>query len=121
MKNVTAVQAFSTGNDAQVVVALDDAVQYESARLDSPDRVYFDLHEARLGASVGQKVVPANDGLLKSVRVAQNSDGIVRLVLDAEGAKDFSAKLLSDPYRLVIDVHSQAPVWRNGRPAFAGA
>ncbi len=114
MKNVTAVQAFSTGNDAQVVVALDDAVQYESARLDSPDRVYFDLHEARLGASVGQKVVPANDGLLKSVRVAQNSDGIVRLVLDAEGAKDFSAKLLSDPYRLVIDVHSQAPVGATG-------
>ena len=109
MKNVTAIQAFSTGNDAQVVVALDDAVQFESARLDSPDRVYCDLHEARLGASVGQKIVPANDGLLKSVRVAQNSDGVVRLVLDAEGAKDFSAKLLSDPYRLVIDVHAQAP------------
>ena len=107
MKSVTSVQAFSTGDDAQVVVALDDTVQFESARLDSPDRVYFDLHDARLGASVGQKIAPVNDGLLKSVRVAQNSDGVVRLVLDAEGARDFSAKLLSDPYRLVIDVHAQ--------------
>jgi N-acetylmuramoyl-L-alanine amidase/type II secretory pathway predicted ATPase ExeA len=109
MPSVTAIQAFSTGNDAQVVVALEEAVQYESARLASPDRIYFDLHKAKLGPSIEQKIVPNDDGLLKWVRVAQNSDGVVRLVLDAEGAKDFSAKLLSDPYRLVIDVRAQSP------------
>jgi N-acetylmuramoyl-L-alanine amidase/type II secretory pathway predicted ATPase ExeA len=114
MPSVTAIQAFSTGNDAQVVVALEEAVQYESARLDSPDRIYFDLHKARLGPSIEQKIVPMDDGLLRWVRVAQNSDDVVRLVLDAEGAKDFSAKLLSDPYRLVIDVHAQSP--GSGKP-----
>jgi len=109
MPSVTAIQAFSTGHDAQVVVALEEAVQFESARLASPDRIYFDLHKAKLGPSIGQKIVPIDDGLLKWVRVAQNSDDVVRLVLDAEGAKDFSTKLLSDPYRLVIDVHAQSP------------
>jgi N-acetylmuramoyl-L-alanine amidase/type II secretory pathway predicted ATPase ExeA len=109
MPSVTAIQAFSTGNDAQVVVALEEAVQYESARIASPDRIYFDLHKAKLGPSIGQKIVPNDDGLLKWVRVAQNSDDVVRLVLDAEGAKDFSAKLLPDPYRLVIDVRAQTP------------
>ena len=108
MPSVTAIQAFSTGNDAQVVVALEEAVQYESARLDSPDRIYFDLHKAKLGPSIAQKIVPIDDGLLKWVRVAQNSDDVVRLVLDAEGAKDFSAKILPDPYRLVIDVRAQS-------------
>jgi N-acetylmuramoyl-L-alanine amidase/type II secretory pathway predicted ATPase ExeA len=108
MPSVTAIQAFSTGNDAQVVVALDEAVQYDSARIASPDRIYFDLHKAKLGPSIEQKIVPNDDGLLKWVRVAQNSDDVVRLVLDAEGAKDFSAKLLSDPYRLVIDVRAQS-------------
>jgi N-acetylmuramoyl-L-alanine amidase/type II secretory pathway predicted ATPase ExeA len=107
MPSVKAVQAFSMGRDAQVVVTLDEAVPFESARLDSPDRIYFDLHNSRLGAPVGPQIVPNDDGLLKWVRVAQNSDGVVRLVLDAEGAKDFSAKLLTDPYRLVIDVHGQ--------------
>jgi N-acetylmuramoyl-L-alanine amidase len=96
------------GDDAQVVVALEEAVQYESARIDSPDRIYFDLHKTKLGPSIEQKIVPIDDGLLKWVRVAQNSDDVVRLVLDAEGAKDFSAKLLSDPYRLVIDVRAQS-------------
>jgi N-acetylmuramoyl-L-alanine amidase/type II secretory pathway predicted ATPase ExeA len=108
MPNVRAVQAFSMGRDAQVVVTLDEAVPFESARLDSPDRIYFDLHNSRLGAPVAPQIVPNDDGLLKWVRVAQNSDGVVRLVLDAEGAKDFSAKLLTEPYRLVIDVHGQA-------------
>jgi N-acetylmuramoyl-L-alanine amidase/type II secretory pathway predicted ATPase ExeA len=120
MPSVTAIQAFSTGDDAQVVVALEQAVQYESARLASPDRIYFDLHKAKLGPSIEQKIVPIEDGLLKWVRVAQNSDDVVRLVLDAEGAKDFSAKLISNPYRLVIDVRAQSPLsGERGQPSLA--
>ena len=107
MPNVTAIQASNAENDARVIVTLDDALQYDSARLTSPDRVYFDLYKARLGPSIGQKIVPTENGLLKSVRAAQNTDDVVRLVLDADGAKDYSAQLLSDPYRLVIDVHAQ--------------
>lgn len=107
MPYVKAIQTFSMGHDARVVVSLDEAVAYESARLTSPDRIYFDLHNSRLGASVAPQIVPNENGLLKWVRVGQNSEGVVRLVLDAEGAKDFSAKLLKEPYRLVIDVHAQ--------------
>ena len=107
MPNVTAITVPNNGNDAEVVVLLDSAVQYESARISSPDRIYFDLHNSRLASSVGSKTVPATDGVLKWVRAAQNTDDMVRLVLDADGAKDFSARLVSDPYRLVIDVHSQ--------------
>jgi len=105
--NVTAIQASSTENDARVVVMLDNAVQYNSARISSPDRIYFDLYKARLSPSVGQKTVPIEVGLLKWVRAAQNTEEVVRLVLDADGAKDYSAQVLSDPYRLVIDVHAQ--------------
>ena len=107
MPNVTAIQASSAENDARVVVVLDDPVQYDSARITSPDRIYFDLYKARLSPSVGPKTVPIEDGLLKWVRAAQNKDEVVQLVLDADGAKDYSAQLLSDPYRLVIDVHAQ--------------
>jgi N-acetylmuramoyl-L-alanine amidase len=106
ISNVTAIHASSTGEDAQVVVMLDDAIHYESARASSPDRIYFDLHNARLPAALGAKTIPVQDGLPKWVRAAQNTDDVVRLVLDAGEAKGVSAKLLSDPYRLVIDVHS---------------
>jgi N-acetylmuramoyl-L-alanine amidase/type II secretory pathway predicted ATPase ExeA len=105
--NVTSILASSTQHDARVVVLLDDAVEFDSARIASPDRIYFDLHKARLRPSVGQKTVPLEEGLLSGVRAAQFSDDVVRLVLDADGARDYSAQLLSDPYRLVIDVHAQ--------------
>ncbi|HTX16682.1 MAG TPA: N-acetylmuramoyl-L-alanine amidase [Candidatus Baltobacteraceae bacterium] len=106
--DVTGIQVMSTQNDARVVVMLDDAVQYNSARISAPERIYFDLHNARLDPSVVQKTVPAGDGLLKWVRAAQNTDDVVRLVLDADKAKAYSAQLLRDPYRLVIDVHAQS-------------
>ncbi len=106
MPSVTAIQVSSAENDARIIVLLDEPVQYDSARLDSPDRIYFDLRNTRLASSVGQKTVPAELGLLKYVRAAQNSDGVVRLVLEADRARDYSAQLLSDPYRLVIDVHA---------------
>ena len=105
MPSVTAIQASSAPNDARIVVMLDRPVQYDSARLDSPDRIYFDLHKTRLGSSVEQRTIPAAAGLLKDVRAAQNSDDVVRLVVEADGARDYSAQILSDPYRLVIDVH----------------
>jgi N-acetylmuramoyl-L-alanine amidase/type II secretory pathway predicted ATPase ExeA len=111
MSNVTAIQASSTENDARVVIMLDDAVQYGSTRITSPDRIYFDLYKARLSPYVGQKtipILPIENGLLKRVRAAQNADEVVRLVLDADGAKDYSAQLLLDPYRLVIDLHARA-------------
>ncbi len=107
MPYVTAIQTSGTENDARVVVMLEDAVQYESARIGSPDRIYFDLYKAQLSPLVSQKTVASEGGLLKWVRAAQNKDEVVRLVLDADGAKDYSAQLLTDPYRLVIDVHGQ--------------
>jgi N-acetylmuramoyl-L-alanine amidase/type II secretory pathway predicted ATPase ExeA len=106
--DVTGIQVSSTQNDARIVVMLDAAVRYDSARISGPERIYFDLHGARLDSSVPQKMVPAGDGLLKWVRAAQNTDDVVRLVLDAGKAKDYSAQLLSDPYRLMIDVSAQA-------------
>ena len=108
MPYVTAIQIASAENDARIVVMLGDAVQYESARIGSPDRIYFDLYKAQLSPLVSQKTVPNEGGPLKWVRAAQNRDDVVRLVLDAEGAKEYSAQLLADPYRLVIDVHGQA-------------
>jgi len=106
--NITAIQASNLQNDAHVVVLLDNPVQFDSARITSPDRIYFDLHKAQLRPSVGLKTVPGSNGLLQGVRASQFSDDVVRLVLDADGANEYSAQLLPDPYRLVIEVHSQS-------------
>ena len=74
----------------------------------SPDRIYFDLHRAKLTPKIAKKDLDVKEGLLKSMRIAQNKDGVVRLVLDVDGARDYSAYLLASPYRLVIEVHAKS-------------
>jgi N-acetylmuramoyl-L-alanine amidase/type II secretory pathway predicted ATPase ExeA len=119
--NVTAIRASSTQTDAQVVVMLDNVVEYDSTCILSPERIYFDLHKARLGRSVEQRTVPSEDGLLKRVRTAQKRDEVVRLVLDVNGANDYAAQLLTDPYRLVIEVHAQAMAAEQSRQSSVAA
>jgi N-acetylmuramoyl-L-alanine amidase len=111
--NVTDIRTWNADNYTRVVVTLDGTVKYDASRISSPDRIYFDLYKARITHVLANKSLQLGDGLLKSVRVAQNKQGVVRLVLDVNGAKDYSAFMLSNPYRLVIDVRSQASVVAN--------
>jgi N-acetylmuramoyl-L-alanine amidase len=104
---VTDIKTWNAQDSTRVVVALDDTIKYDSARIASPDRIYFDIYKARISPKLSNRSLSVQGGLLKSVRVAPNKPGTVRLVLDADGAKDYSAYLLAKPYRLVIDVRSQ--------------
>ena len=86
-------------------------MQYSSARIANPDRIFFDLHSARLTPEVARGNVQVVGNLLTAVRVAQNQSGVVRVVLDVNGVKDYAASLLSSPPQLVIFLYSTV---RNG-------
>ncbi len=115
--SVTGIQTWNAEDSTHIVVALDDTIKYDSVRIAAPDRIYFDLYKAKLGGKLPTKQVDVQSGLLKSIRVAQNKPTVVRLVLDVDGARDFSAYLLSKPYRFVIDVHSKPVATATNSPA----
>ena len=102
------VQTWNTQNATRIIVALDGIIKYDAARIASPDRIYFDLYKARLTPKLANKSWNIDTGLLKSLRVGQNKQDVVRLVLDVDGAKNYSAFLVANPYRLVIDVRSNS-------------
>ena len=87
-----------------VVIDLEDAVRYTSGRIRKPDRIYFDLHGARLTPDVARASIHIEGNLLKKVRVAQFRPGVVRVVLDVEGVKDYTASLVNRPPRLLINL-----------------
>lgn len=103
--SVTQIRSWNADDYTRVVVDLNGAVKYDSARIKNPDRIYFDLYKARLSHQINDKELAVQNGFLKSVRVAQNKAGVVRLVLDVQSVQGYSAFLLPNPYRLVIDVH----------------
>ena len=104
---VTDIHTWNSAGSTRIVVTLEDTIQYNVSRIASPDRIFFDLHKANLTPALAQKTIPIENGLLKSVRLAQNKSGVVRLVMDVDGARDYSAYLVSNPYRLVIEVHAK--------------
>src|SRR6266446_1832747 len=88
------IRAAANGDSARVTIDLEDSVQYTSGRIANPDRIFFDLHAARLTPEVARGNIRVDGGLLTAVRVAQNHNGVVRVVLDVNGVKDYSASLM---------------------------
>jgi N-acetylmuramoyl-L-alanine amidase len=110
---VTGIRHWSTATYTRVAIDLGDNVTYEAARVPNPDRIYFDLHGTRLSPDlVGKSFSVTDDGFLKRVRAAQYSDDVTRVVLDVNDVTEYSAFLLPNPYRLIIDIHGAkaAPV-----------
>ena len=97
-----------TPNSTEIVLELEDSVQYVSGRIANPDRIYFDLQSARLSPAVARGNVHVSGDLLTKVRVAQNQFGVVRVVLDVNGVKDYAASLLQKPSRLVIELYGDS-------------
>ena len=100
------ISAKSSQDSTRVTIELEAAVQYASGRIANPDRIYFDLHAARLTPQLAHGTIKTDGTILSGVRVAQNPSGIVRVVLDVNGVTDYSAFLLNNPSRLVIDLYS---------------
>ena len=103
---MTGIRHWSTATYTRVAIDLGDDVTYEAARVPNPDRIYFDLHGTRLAQElVGKSFAVTDDGFLKKVRAAQYSDDVTRVVLDVNDVTEYSAFLLPNPYRLIIDIH----------------
>jgi N-acetylmuramoyl-L-alanine amidase len=108
LPRVTSIRSWNAENYTRIVVEMEDAVKYQAARIKNPDRIYFDLDRAKLSPALAGKTFELQNGFLKGIRVAQNQKGVVRIVLDVDSVNDYSAFLLPNPYRLVIDVHGKA-------------
>ena len=107
---VTGIRHWSTASYTRVAIDLGDEVEYQAARVEHPDRIFFDLHHARLAPElIGKSFGVTDDGFLTRIRAAQYSDDVTRVVLDVHEVTEYSAFLLPNPYRLIIDIHGKQP------------
>ena len=106
---------WSGESSTRVVLDVEKEVRYRSDRIANPDRLWIDLEGTRLHPNLVHRSFPVGDGLLEQVRVGQNRDDVVRVVLDFKDVKDHSIFYLENPLRLVVDVRG------NARPMVASA
>lgn len=107
MPQVTGIRSWNAEHYTRIVIAVDEEVKYQAARIANPDRIYFDLYKAKLSSTLAGKTLEVQSGFLKTIRVAQNQSGVVRVVLEVEKVKDYSVFLLPDPYRMVVDIYGE--------------
>ena len=111
---------WSGANSTRVVLDVEKAVHYKYDRISNPDRLWVDLEGTRLHPNLLGKMFPVGDGLLEKIRIGQNKDTTVRVVLDFKDVKDHTIFYLENPTRLVVDVRGAgappAPMIA-GRPA----
>ena len=105
LAHVTGIRHRSRPGHTMVAIDLDQEVIFSSQRLESPDRIFFDLH-AKLSRNLTGKTVDVNDDLLKKIRVAQFKSQRARIVLEVGEHSDFSASVETNPERLVIDLRN---------------
>ena len=102
---VTGIRYWSTADYTRVAIDLDGEVKYESGRVPDPDRIFFDLPDTRLVSTLVGKSFDVQESFLKKIRIAQNQKGSTRVVLEVDDVTEYSAFLLPNPYRLIIDIH----------------
>ena len=98
------IRSSLNGDGTRVTIDLDNSVEFTSGRISNPERIFFDLHAARLAPEVARSSIHVEGDLLTAVRAAQNHSGVVRVALDVNGVKDYTAVLTSNPPQLVIDL-----------------
>ncbi len=102
---VSRIRTWNADTYSRIVIDVGAKVKYQAARISGPDRIYFDIEGAALNSSLLGKPIDIDSEFLKTVRVAKNQSGVVRVVLEVNRVTDYSVFLLPDPYRLVVDVY----------------
>ena len=98
------LRSWSGDASTRVVVDLERKVRIQYDRAFAPDRLWVDLVGTRLHPNLAKRAFPVGDGLLEQVRIGQNRDDVVRVVLDFKDVGEHQVFFLEDPARLVIDV-----------------
>ena len=104
---ITAVE-YQPGDRILVTVRFDRPVRYVEGTAADPYRIFFDVQGTRPGGALAK--IAVGDPLLQSIRVGQYQPGITRVVLDVAQPTAYSASLLSDPPRLVIEIARTAAI-----------
>jgi N-acetylmuramoyl-L-alanine amidase len=102
---VVAVRHWSLSDVTRVAVEVSGPFEFRTDRLHNPERVYFDIPNARPRiASKRSYTEEVNDKLLQRIRVAETTRETTRVVLDLTANVDAATSTLTNPHRLIIEL-----------------
>jgi N-acetylmuramoyl-L-alanine amidase len=79
---------------------------YRWDRLHNPERIYFDIVDARYALGGRYRAEDVTDPVVKRIRVAETNPGTTRVVIDLAGEIHVTTTQLANPGRLMIELRS---------------
>lgn len=116
--NVTAVRHWNAAGATRIAIEVSGEFEYRSDRLHDPERVYYDILDAKPKFD-GKRLYTEDldDPFVKRIRVAETSPGITRVVFDLTGAPDIGVSILTSPNRLMVELRRPATLPTSPTPA----
>ncbi|MBI5601685.1 MAG: AMIN domain-containing protein [Gemmatimonadetes bacterium] len=111
--SVTALSVVPAAGRAEVVVAIDGTVDVVDFTLNNPRRIVVDFRGATLTAPA-RFYDKVSRGGITNVRVAQYKPDVVRLVLDLDGAREYSVVRGERDVRIAVSGPDQFAAWHLG-------
>jgi N-acetylmuramoyl-L-alanine amidase len=107
--SVSAVRHWSNPGSTRVAIEVSGEFEYRSDRLHNPERVYYDILNARPRFD-GKRLYTEDldDQFVKRIRVAETTPGVTRIVFDLAGDTAINASILTSPDRLIIELRRVA-------------
>ncbi len=106
------IRYWSAEGYTRVVIDFGSTVSYkhhllrQDVEIGKPERLFIDINNSRSDRFLTDPIL-VRDGILKKIRVGQNTHDIVRVVLDIEHIGGYKVFSLPDPFRIVIDVNKE--------------
>ncbi len=108
--SVTGVRHWQLSDVTRVAVEISGSFQYRSDRLHNPERIYFDILNARPWIDSKRGYTEAvSDPLLKRIRVAETTPGVTRIVLDLGDGVEATPSQMINPSRLIVELAAAVP------------
>src|SRR5437016_5773416 len=118
--SVTAIRSWSLAEVTRVAIEVSGDFQYRTDRLHNPERIYFDILNARPRIDSRRIYAEAvNDKLVQRIRAAETNPGVTRVVLDLSGPVEVSVSQLSNPNRLMIELRAGSPAISSDPPTLS--
>ncbi|MEW6127037.1 MAG: N-acetylmuramoyl-L-alanine amidase [Acidobacteriota bacterium] len=105
---LTNVRNFSSSDYARVVIDLSNNAEFTPTRIGN-NKIAIKLQNALVASSLfGRRFIVGNDNLLKRITVyeGESANSGVQIELDVNEAAEFSTFKLSEPARIIVDIHA---------------
>ncbi len=109
LHSVTAVRHWSLSGVTRVAIEVDGDFRFRSDRLHNPERIYFDILDARPHMDARRFYSETVGGkLVTRIRAAETVPGVTRVVLELGGDVEATTSQLANPNRLIVELRAAA-------------